>query len=1811
MPRISLAIYAITSVFTISSICLAEQVVISEIMYNPPPGRPEYIEISNNTATPLDMACWQLTGGIEYTFPDFSMDDPRSCFLGPFERILVAGTDPQTIRAAYTIPSQVRVFGPWTGKLDNGGERITLLDKNGFVLCSVAYDDDDPWPVAPDGTGHSLVLVNPDRAIDDWRNWRASLRPGGSPGTAESDQGQVPIPNPGLDLGTGLVYIDYDSTWRYHDAGLDLGSAWKEPAFDDSTWPTGRGLFGFETAALPGPGIQTPLANHDQLTYYLRTSFQYNGPTSGTTIYIDQILDDGAVYYLNGIEIGRPGMPAGNIGFGTPAARTVGDAVEEISVITTDGSALRKGTNVLAVEVHQVGATSSDVVFGARLRISVPAGGDIRINEVMLDREGNGFVELYNSSSSPIDLHGYGLVLDPGRPVRLTISDNSPVEPGGLRAITITGAGLAITGPLTIQLIAPDGLTVVDAIRASIPLDGRSIGRQPDGSSNWYLFEQPTPGMMNLASTQLAQMVALNEVHLTGPIADWVELYNQSDQPAVLEGLYLCSRTDMQDRIPLSGLLPAKGLLTIPTNFRCMDDRLMLLLVSESGTVLAARRFTRPSWGDCLQAYPDGSGQWYYSDTSSPGLYNDPPRCTDVVINEIMYHPPSNEPSAEYIELYNRGQSLIDLSGWRFTEGIDFTIPQGTVIEPDGYLVVAADANWIRSVYGQIHVIGNFDGRLSNEGERVRLLDHRGNLVDEVDYRTGGNWPGLADGGGSSMELVNPWMDNSLPSAWEDSDESAKTEFSNYQYSDVFRQLRADGSATDYKELHLHLVGDSHVILKNIQLRENGTGPNLLTNTNKMSTDGRSSSGWLAQGNHYASFVDGDQLHLVADGHGDNRANRVEIDATAMQQGRTYQISFDARWVSGLSRLIVQTWDHSIATSISLPVPLNLGTPGKPNSCLNPFPAPQLDNLCHSPAVPQPGQPVKITVQVRSVDPNCTVILFHRLDNRDGNAAWASKPMADDGISGGDEVASDGIYTATLTEYKTAGQVVQFFVIGVAGTELTELPKGGTERPAMFVIDNPNPPGDLRMMRLVVSAFDLRDLSEGDAPTGSHSYAFPRLSNHYFNATLIVNEQDIYYNCGWRVTGSPWTRDGNRTRGKLHVPKDKPFRGKTKLSFDDIAGGQVAIHNDRLVRYWLYLLGHPVNQNEFVSLEINANGAALRDEVEPVANDFLDRIWPDGSQGELYRIDDEWWFQDSWARTYRNADWVYKGTDNPGRYRTEWMKRTRENEDDYSALISFFKKVSGTYTQQEIERLVDPAAITKLCAVRGYAGDWDWFSMNRGKNGYFYRRPTDGLFMFLHWDSDLAFQSGYINSAFYNGMAGFRPNLEKPYNMRLFKHYLTRIVEDYALNSARIEAWFEAEEQASTQYTVNTTLYRNWFTNRQDRAFSFLGTARTTSFAITTNSGKPMSTNQDSITLTGTAPLRVFKVAVEGQPKLQAIWDTDTTWRIDGIVLNGGENNITVLGMDEEGHVLHQASIKVTKTGNSPPVLVMNPRSGGWLGSVLEPMIVELLGSYDPDGSLLDYTWSVDPVAQLDASSLDIAYLYFNNPGIYTITVTAKDAAGLTTTLRRQAMIYATGDFDDFDTWRLARPWQPDCVRLRHNYCDGPYYSLSEVPGELILHVWDQAAYPLKSVPPAYPVVWRPLPATGDWAFACGLKIRGQVFGDYLSGIMIELNESGMPIRYALGLEDGSTLTAKTINSAGLVQNRASRSWDRSEVHLRIRKAADRLHFEYLSDGIWKQLGIIESPRSTSATAGLFLATDTNQTVKIGFDYAVLIAPGL
>jgi len=140
----------------------------------------------------------------------------------------------------------------------------------------------------------------------------------------------------------------------------------------------------------------------------------------------------------------------------------------------------------------------------------------------------------------------------------------------------------------------------------------------------------------------------------------------------------------------------------------------------------------------------------------------------NLVITEINYNPydpPEGEEvyvdnDFEFIELYNRGDDTLDLSGLEFTEAVTFDFAAGdvTYLDPGEFVVVVANETAFAQRYDTSGMLlaGEYTGNLENAGEQLRLLDWQGAPIADFAYNDAGNWPGRADGKGASLELIDP-----------------------------------------------------------------------------------------------------------------------------------------------------------------------------------------------------------------------------------------------------------------------------------------------------------------------------------------------------------------------------------------------------------------------------------------------------------------------------------------------------------------------------------------------------------------------------------------------------------------------------------------------------------------------------------------------------------------------------------------------------------------------------------------------------------------------------------------------------------------------------------------------------------------------------------------------------------------------------------------------------------------------------------------------------------------------------------------------
>jgi hypothetical protein len=173
------------------------------------------------------------------------------------------------------------------------------------------------------------------------------------------------------------LFIGRESNWKYSDTGADLGTSWKNSDFNETTWKSGQAELGY------GDGDEKTVISYGSngqnkyITSYFRKSIVLNNKDKVTGLTLLLKCDDGAVIYLNGNEIQRYNMPAGTIGFGTLASSAIsGDDESDFHSFSVGPEYLVNGNNILAVEVHQSAANSSDVSFDLELSATMTGSGN-------------------------------------------------------------------------------------------------------------------------------------------------------------------------------------------------------------------------------------------------------------------------------------------------------------------------------------------------------------------------------------------------------------------------------------------------------------------------------------------------------------------------------------------------------------------------------------------------------------------------------------------------------------------------------------------------------------------------------------------------------------------------------------------------------------------------------------------------------------------------------------------------------------------------------------------------------------------------------------------------------------------------------------------------------------------------------------------------------------------------------------------------------------------------------------------------------------------------------------------------------------------------------------------------------------------------------------------------------------------------------------------------------------------------------------------------------------------------------------------
>ena len=421
----------IAGILLAADVCaqIAPAVVINEIHYHPPnPTKfEEFIELHNPGLAAVDLDGWRLDDGVRFVFPD------RASL--PAGGYVVVAQDIGAFKARFGFAP----FGPWAGSLSHHGERIQLRDAGGSLVDEVSYEAGFPWPTEPNGgglpstTGSSAERINPSLPSNLGGSWRASLPPG-----------QAPSVNY---IGTN------DPAWHYRKGVNEASSpisAWRQRDFvEDETWLTGRTSIGY--GDIDDQTILTDMYGH-YVSVFLRHAFTLRSGEIPSALRLRLRVDDGAVVWINGTEVARVHMNAGE--FACDAEHAALDheaspsAFEQIA-LPSAGAYLVEGANILAIQVFNLTLSNADLTIDAELAsahgTTSPTPG--ALNSVFATNAPPAIRQVVHTPPQPVsgepvlitakvtDAHGVAAValiyqvVEPGRYVRKTdAAYNSPTN---------------------------------------------------------------------------------------------------------------------------------------------------------------------------------------------------------------------------------------------------------------------------------------------------------------------------------------------------------------------------------------------------------------------------------------------------------------------------------------------------------------------------------------------------------------------------------------------------------------------------------------------------------------------------------------------------------------------------------------------------------------------------------------------------------------------------------------------------------------------------------------------------------------------------------------------------------------------------------------------------------------------------------------------------------------------------------------------------------------------------------------------------------------------------------------------------------------------------------------------------------------------------------------------------------------------------------------------------------------------------------------------------------------------------------------
>jgi len=1062
-----------------------------------------------------------------------------------------------------------------------------------------------------------------------------------------------------------------------------------------------------------------------------------------------------------------------------------------------------------------------------------------------------------------------------------------------------------------------------DGSGASLSKRGRFMASSRGENWRASTTEGGTPGRVNFTSATVEpSSLAFHEIGAGLSGSFFVELINRGSTTASTEGYRIVSRAGPQFALPVMTLEPgAVGAFTeAELGFTPPHGEALFL----KGPELAVLDGVEVNVRTRAKLGPAENAAWGYPETPTPGEPNQVSLHREIVINEIMYHhaPHYSTNAAEFverdeqwIELYNRSALTVDLSGWQLEDEIEFVFPAQSIVLAGGYLVVANDAATLRAKYPDITIIGDFRGRISHHAGKIVLRDAQRNPADEVSYFNEHPWPSYANGGGSTLELRNPDMDNSVAAAWADSLESGKSTWRRYTYRARAIRPVYTPSIFNFHEFRMGLLSDGEALIDNITVTEFPTtgGPRqLLQNTNF--TEGVRA--WRLLGTHSHTYVEpradnaaDNALHLVATGPMSYMDNRLETSLkfagalVPVTTGRDYEISFDAKWVAGSPQLKTELYYNKVTAVTILDMPEKYGTPGRRNSTWLANAGPTYTRLEHSPVIPKNFETINVRVHAEDPDGIASMTLFYAVNG----GTWRTLDMP--------PVAPQSADYAAAISPQINNAIIQFYVegkdkLGAAST----YPPAGPKSRALIKVDGTSrvTPGKQTFRMIMTSA----DSSRLHASTN-------QMSDDLLGCTVVHDEREVFYDAKMRMHGSMFSRvTPSNTGFTIKLPADHLFRGSR---------ASVIVRRRGLVETFIkHILnqvgGLPANYDDIVYLVSHRadNIGTARLNLANYDDTYVDSQFGGDNDGTVFKLEGIREFQ----ATHNNDPEGYKlpmpigwiqsfdianlGNDKE-QYRWGIMIQSERRRDDYSQIIAMGKalSLSGNALRDAAERVIDVDEWARLFALQNLTGIGDVYGVENPHNFAFYVRPSDGRVVGLQNDWEFAFSRGATASIF--GGQNVYKMLRLPGFRRLYYGHLLDMVNT-VYNSPYLTRW---ARHFSTLTGENYNAYPGYATQRGTSVKSQIGAKFP--FEITTNGGADFPVETSTVTLEGRAWFDAQRLRLAGETNaLPVYWVDDQKWQMT-FPLHHGANTLAIEGYTFHGTKVGEDTITVTTTASNFP----------------------------------------------------------------------------------------------------------------------------------------------------------------------------------------------------------------------------------------------------------------------------------------------------